>query len=289
MRRDGREVATTLRNTSVAEIEGGSTRCATHERRRSGQASLTHMAWVPDEWSRAAERVMRGHWATRVPSRTLLLHPEPGSGDDGSTRRSSIERFSGGGHGRQRRDRPDLAARERGRGAGERRRPAAAPRPAGLPPLARPAAFRPQAVRAADRRRRPADRRLPRMGPACRAGLRSWPTASTGSPCRIWRGPGCCRGEPRWPTAGPRSSARRGSRVVGPRADALLLAAWLETRLRRRFRLGHVDAEKVTRVEVDGEVVPPARGLPSSPGDLLSAELESFGRDSVYEAAVRAV
>ena len=55
------------------------------------------------------------------------------------------------------------------------------------------------------------------------------------------------------------------------------------------FRLGHVDAEKVTRVEVDGEVVPPARGLPSSPGDLLSAELESFGRDSVYEAAVRAV
>jgi len=45
----------------------------------------------------------------------------------------------------------------------------------------------------------------------------------------------------------------------------------------------------VTRVEVDGEVVPPARGLPCSPGDLLSAELESFGRDSVYEAAVRAV
>jgi hypothetical protein len=67
------------------------------------------------------------------------------------------------------------------------------------------------------------------------------------------------------------------------------MRAWLQTRLRRRFRLSHLDAEKVSRVEVDGEVVPPARGLPCTPGDLLSAELESFERDPVYEAAVRSV
>ena len=78
-------------------------------------------------------------------------------------------------------------------------------------------------------------------------------------------------------------------RVVGPRSEALLMRAWLESRLRRRFRLVHEDGPRISCVEVDGESLAPARGLPSSPSDLLSAELESFGRDRIYEAAVRAV
>jgi hypothetical protein len=78
-------------------------------------------------------------------------------------------------------------------------------------------------------------------------------------------------------------------RVVGPRPEAILMRAWLETRLRRTFRLSHEDGGKLTRVEVDGEPVAPARGLPCTPSDLLSAELESFARDRAYEAAVRAV
>jgi glucose-6-phosphate dehydrogenase assembly protein OpcA len=77
--------------------------------------------------------------------------------------------------------------------------------------------------------------------------------------------------------------------VVGPRADAVLLRAWLQTRLGRTFRLSHAEGPKLTRVEVDGKALRPARGLPTTPGDLLSADLESFVRDPVYEAAVRSV
>jgi hypothetical protein len=39
---------------------------------------------------------------------------------------------------------------------------------------------------------------------------------------------------------------------------------------------------------VDGEPVEPPRGGPPSPSDLLSAELDVFGRDPIYEAAVTA-
>jgi glucose-6-phosphate dehydrogenase assembly protein OpcA len=77
-------------------------------------------------------------------------------------------------------------------------------------------------------------------------------------------------------------------RVTGPRADALLLAGWLRSRLRRRVRLTRRDAETVRAVEVDGVAVEPLLGDPPGPGDLLSAELDVLGRDPVYEAAVRA-
>ena len=42
------------------------------------------------------------------------------------------------------------------------------------------------------------------------------------------------------------------------------------------------------RVAIDGEPVAPPRGGPPSPSDLLSAELDQFGRDRIYEAAVSA-
>jgi glucose-6-phosphate dehydrogenase assembly protein OpcA len=76
--------------------------------------------------------------------------------------------------------------------------------------------------------------------------------------------------------------------VTGPRADALLLAGWLRSRLRREVSLTHRSAAELERVAVDGEPVPPPPGAPPSPSDLLSAELDVFGRDPVYEAAVRA-
>ena len=37
---------------------------------------------------------------------------------------------------------------------------------------------------------------------------------------------------------------------------------------------------------VDGEPVARPRGWPPNPSDLLSAELDIFGRDPIYEAAV---
>jgi hypothetical protein len=49
------------------------------------------------------------------------------------------------------------------------------------------------------------------------------------------------------------------------------------------------DARSLRRIEVDGEPVHPAQLPAASASDLLSEQLEVYGRDSVYEAAVRAL
>ena len=76
--------------------------------------------------------------------------------------------------------------------------------------------------------------------------------------------------------------------VTGPKADALLLAGWLRSRLRRDVELRHRAAKAVTRVAVDGASVEPPRAEPLSPSDQLSAELDAYARDPIYEAAVSA-
>ena len=76
--------------------------------------------------------------------------------------------------------------------------------------------------------------------------------------------------------------------VEGPRADALLLAGWLRSRVRHPVSLSRSDAEVLQAVRVDGEPVEPAPSPPVAASDLLSAELDVYARDPVYEAAVRA-
>lgn len=76
--------------------------------------------------------------------------------------------------------------------------------------------------------------------------------------------------------------------VTGPRADALLLAGWLNSRLRRPLTLTHRPGKELSRVAVDGVVVAAPRGGPPSASDLLSDELDQFSRDPIYEAAVKA-
>jgi len=88
----------------------------------------------------------------------------------------------------------------------------------------------------------------------------------------------------RWPGIG---KARRLA-VEGPRADALLLAGWLRARLRRPISLARTQAAVLRAVRVDGEPVDPAPSPPIFPSDLLSAELDVYARDPIYEAAVRA-
>jgi hypothetical protein len=44
----------------------------------------------------------------------------------------------------------------------------------------------------------------------------------------------------------------------------------------------------VLAVRLGGEELPSPRAAPRSPSDLLSAELDHFARDLVYEAAVTA-
>ncbi len=76
--------------------------------------------------------------------------------------------------------------------------------------------------------------------------------------------------------------------VEGPRADALLLAGWLRSRLRRDVALTRREAPALAGIRVDGDRIPQPVQPALSGSDLLSAELDTLARDPVYEAAVRA-
>jgi Glucose-6-phosphate dehydrogenase subunit N-terminal domain len=75
-------------------------------------------------------------------------------------------------------------------------------------------------------------------------------------------------------------------RIRGPRAEAALLHGWLNSRLDRAIR--PVEPAGELGVRLGGEEVRPPSGAPLSPSDLLSAELDSFERDPVYEEAALA-
>src|SRR5262249_10801299 len=77
-------------------------------------------------------------------------------------------------------------------------------------------------------------------------------------------------------------------RVTGPAAQAHLLAGWLRSRLQRAIELEHEPADRLEGVELDGEPAPFPPGDPPAPADVLSDELDKFGRDPIYEDAVRA-
>jgi glucose-6-phosphate dehydrogenase assembly protein OpcA len=86
-----------------------------------------------------------------------------------------------------------------------------------------------------------------------------------------------------WPEVADANTVR----VAGPLVEALLLSRWLSTRLNREFELDHEPAGEIELVEVDGHQAVPARFERLSGSDLLSAQLEIFGRDFAYEEAIR--
>jgi hypothetical protein len=75
-------------------------------------------------------------------------------------------------------------------------------------------------------------------------------------------------------------------RVRGPEAEAALLRGWLAARLRRAIE----PADRAARLGVSlaGEELAEPRSDRRSPSDLLSGELDRFGRDRIYEGAVAA-
>jgi glucose-6-phosphate dehydrogenase assembly protein OpcA len=85
-----------------------------------------------------------------------------------------------------------------------------------------------------------------------------------------------------WPDVAEASSVR----VAGPKVEGLLLGRWLACRLKRAVEVELEPAGEIELVEVDGRSVR-ARAEPKSPADLLSDQLEIFGRDRIYEEAVR--
>jgi glucose-6-phosphate dehydrogenase assembly protein OpcA len=75
--------------------------------------------------------------------------------------------------------------------------------------------------------------------------------------------------------------------VRGPRAEATLLRAWLAARLGRND-LAPVGEAGELAVTLGSEELQLSRPERTSPSDLLSAELDRFGRDRIYEEAAAA-
>jgi glucose-6-phosphate dehydrogenase assembly protein OpcA len=246
---------------------------------------MTHLAWVPPEWREAAEAVLAGLGGAH-PSRTIVLLPDPDAPDDGLDAEVELGAFAQSG-GRQVFSEV-LRIRLRGSLAGV---PASVvvpllrsdlpvflrwrgPLPLGAPELE-------QLVDVADRlvvdgrewpgpeggyARLPALFRRAAVSDIAWARLLPWREALAG----LW----------------PAVAAAVRVRVVGPRAEAILLAGWLGARLGRTVGLEHEPAPEIELVSVDGSEARPDRPEARSPSDLLSDQLEIFAHDPIYEEAV---
>ena len=246
---------------------------------------MTHVAWVPPEWVEAAEDVLTG-LAERHPSRTIVLFPraEEKDGLDGDVQ---VECFPSG-EGRQICT-ETIRIKLNGRRAAA---PASVVQPLLLPDL--PAFLR--------------WRGLPPFGDETFEGLidvvdrliidsTEWPDLPesygplTGIFDRVavsdiaWAR--TSRWRPMLASLWPDIARVERIRVTGTAAQAHLLAGWLRSRLRHTVELEHERAARLEGVELDGEPAPFPPGDPPSGADLLSEELDKFGRDRIYEDAVR--
>lgn len=249
-------------------------------------STMTHVVWSPPKWLPRVHQVLRG-LEERHPARTIVLVPEPGKRDrvhaDAQVRDFTV------GHGREVLSEV-IEIRLRGRPA---EHPASVVLPlliSDLPAFCRWRGEPGWGSTALSELTGVCDRLVvdsnewarPESGYRELTGLFDDVAVSDLAYRRTlgWR----AAVADLWP--GVRSVRRVG--VVGPRADASLLAGWLRSRLRRKIELDWTRADGVSTVTVDGTSVPaPAGGAPSGP-DLLSAELDVLARDPVYEAAVKA-
>jgi hypothetical protein len=251
---------------------------------------MTHLAWVPDEWLDQARDALAG-MAERHPSRTVLLEPDPGNAMNRLDATVSLECYQAAGA-----ERNVCSEVIELRLLGAR---AHAPASVVLPLLISdlPVFLRwrglptwgsselEQLVGIIDRLvvdstewdgLPSAYARLAELFDRVAVSDIAWSRTSR------WRHLLASL----WPEIGD----VRALRVHGTAAQALLLGGWLRSRLGRDdIELEHVDAERLEGIELDGKPAPFPPGDPPQPSDVLSEELETFTRDAVYEAAVRAV
>jgi Glucose-6-phosphate dehydrogenase subunit len=279
-------MAPPLSNVSVADIECRLDELREHETTSQRTSVLTHTAWVPLEWARAAGRVLEG-MGPRVPSRTILLHPDPGASETRLDALAEHECFPTGGH-------ETCAETARIWLRGETAKaPASVVAPlqiADLPAFLRwrgrlpfGSAVLDQLVECHDRlvvdssewgeRLAPLYRRLAELFDRIAVSDLAW---ARGLPFRA----GLAE---LWPFEAKALDVR------GPRADALLLQSWLRSRLKKDVKLRREHARGLRSAEIDGVPVRVRRRHVRSGSDLLSDELEVFTRDPIYEAAVRSV
>jgi glucose-6-phosphate dehydrogenase assembly protein OpcA len=248
---------------------------------------LTHIAWVPPEWEQAARRVLDG-LGERHPSRTILLLPDPASDRDELNAEVDLRCFATQGPNRS-------VCSEvvtiwlRGRTASA---PASVVQPllvSDLPVFLRwrgPLFFGEpqleQLLEVVDRLvvdssewpdPEADDRRLAALLDRVIVSDMAWARIEP------WRRALAAL----WPDI---AGARRLG-VRGPRADGVLLAHWLGSRLGTRVELDCADAGELEEVAVDGTPVDADRPPAATPSALLSDQLEIFGRDRIYEETVR--
>jgi glucose-6-phosphate dehydrogenase assembly protein OpcA len=248
----------------------------------------THLAWIPPDWEAAARAVMAGLGA-RHPSRMILLLPDPDAGRDALDAEVSVEVFGSEIAGRAvsaelialrlcgaRATAPasvvspllvaDLPVFLRWRG----------PLPFGAPELEQLLEVTDRLVVDSAEWAEPdgALAVLPSLFERVAVSDIAWARTV---PWRVALA-GC------WPGI----ASNRRLRIEGPRCEALLLAGWLRARLGHPFALEHVPGPELALVELDGVELRPAANGGASPADLLSAQLEIFGRDPVYEEAAGA-
>jgi Glucose-6-phosphate dehydrogenase subunit len=246
---------------------------------------MTHTAWVPEEWVEAAEDVLSG-LAERHPSRTVVLIPQPDE-EDGLEGEVEVDMHPVG-EGRQICT-ETIRVRLKGPRAAA---PASVIQPLLLPDL--PAFLR--------------WRGLPPFGEDYFEGLidvvdrlivdsTEWPDlpASYRGLTEIFDRVAVSdiawartsRWRPQLASLWPGISGVKRIRVTGTAAQAHLLAGWLRSRLEHAVELEHDPADRLVGVELDGEPAPFPPGDPPSGADLLSEQLDEFGRDRIYEDAVR--
>jgi Glucose-6-phosphate dehydrogenase subunit len=248
---------------------------------------MTHVAWVPERWAEQARGTLMG-LAERHPSRTILLFPCPDEPEDALEGEVDFRCFVRGGHEKEICSEV-ISIRLCGRRAAA---PASVVMPllvSDLPaflrwrgPLPFGAGELEQMVGVVDRlvvdSREWKDPRgdlgrLPALFDRVATSDISWARTLP------WR----AAVAKLWPAVRDAAVVR----VAGPEPEALLLQGWLSTRLGREVRLEHEPAGEIELVEVGGREAGIGRVEPKTSSDLLSDELEVFGRDRVYEEAVR--
>jgi hypothetical protein len=246
---------------------------------------MTHMAWVPEEWLEAARMTLAG-LSDRHPSRTILLVPRPDAENDLDAR-LEVLRFSLAGLERQ----VCTEVIELHLGSSRARAPASVVLPllrSDLPVFLR--------WRGRPDFRGPAFQQLTEVADRLIVDSGEWPDVPaaygelepaldrTAVSDIAWR-----RTLP-WRLAlaslWPGVASVRELWATAPAPEAHLLAGWLRSRLRRKVELVHEPAKEVVTLEVDGEVVPAPHSESATPSEVLSAELDSFSRDRIYESAL---
>lgn len=284
------ETAWAGEDVSIAEIERELARLRTESSEEGAQPNLrtsvmTHIAWAPPEWQEAAEETLAG-MAERHPSRTLLLVPRPDE-PDGIDAELSIRCFPVG-------DRAVCGEVIELKLRGNRSR---APASIVLPLLisdlpvfcrwrGRPDWESPEFVQLTGIvDRLIVDSTEWKDLPGAYAALEELFARVVVSDI-AWE-----RTE-RWrsliASLWPDVAGVQSIRVHGTAAQGYLLAGWLRSRLGHAVELELDEHEVLEGIDLDGQPAPFPPGDVPNASDVLSAQLDRFTRDRIYEDAVRA-